>query len=403
MTSIKAKDDQPKLLRIHARTSEASPRLKAMVGLAMSEADMVATPSDFDQHDMKLNLLNGTLDLTTGSLGPHNPTDYLTKLAKVRFEPDATCPQWLQFLSTIMNNDQSLVDYLQRIVGYTLTGRTDEQCLFILYGTGANGKSTFIEVVHALLGEYGKQTDFSTFSVKQSDGPRNDLARLVGMRFVAATETESGKLLSEVTVKSLTGTDTVTARFLHKEFFEFQPTFKIFIATNHKPVVKNTDEGIWRRMRLVPFEVTIPAERRDKGLREKLLAELPGILTWAVQGCLDWQRHGLVTPHAVEVATSQYRDEMDVFGAFLEEECVVVRDRKPIEFSSLYTAYKIWAESHGDRPFAHKRFSQVLDERGFHKVKTNGVRCIRGLRLITNDERIERGDLLRVDDATLAD
>lgn len=376
----KVEADVAKRVLIWAKGCESDSRIRALLNRARYEADVIGKSSDFDLNPWQLNVRNGTLNLRTGKLEPHARTDLITKLAPVAFNPDATCPSWDLFLEQITGRDAPLLRFIRQIVGYALTGDTREQCLFMLYGTGANGKSTFIEVINALLGDYARQADFTTFAVRKGESPRNDVARLAGARFVAATETESGQHLSEVVVKQLTGGDTVTARFLHREFFEFKPAFKVFVATNHKPVVRNTDEGIWRRMRLIPFTTTIAPERRDKGLKEKLLEELPGILAWAVRGCLDWQEHGLNVPERVRRATSGYRSEMDVIAAFIEDEC---EQRAParVSPSELYNAYRLWCDMNGERSLAQRRFSQELEARGFSRAKSNGARTIRGLEL----------------------
>jgi putative DNA primase/helicase len=376
----KAQADIAKHLLVWAKGCEGDARIRALLNRARYEADVVGKSSDFDADAWKLNVRNGTINLRTGKLELHARADLITKLAPVAFDPHATCPTWDLFLEQITDRDAALLRYIRQVVGYTLSGDTREQCLFMLYGTGANGKSTFIEVVNALLGDYARQADFSTFAVRSGESPRNDVARLAGARFVAATETESGQRLSEVVVKQLTGGDTVTARFLHREFFEFRPAFKVFVATNHKPVVRNTDEGIWRRIRLIPFTATIPVERRDKGLKDKLLEELPGILAWAVRGCLDWQEHGLILPERVRSATSGYRKEMDVIAAFIEDECEQAAHAR-VSPSELYNAYRLWCDLNGERPLAQRRFSQELETRGFSRAKSNGIRAIRGLAL----------------------
>lgn len=368
----------------HALDSESAARIAAMTGLA--QALMPVATDELDRDPDLFNVENGTLDLRTGRLRPHDRADLLTRRAPVVFDPAATCPRWDAFLLRCMGGDQALVGFLQRAVGYALTGHTSEQVLLLLYGTGANGKSTFLETVRALLGDYATQTDFTTFLRRESEGVRNDLARLVGTRFVSAVEAEAGVPLAEALVKQITGGDIITARFLFREFFEFRPTFKLWLAANHKPTVRGNDHGIWRRIRLVPFTVTIPEAERDPKLLEKLAAELPGILAWAVRGCLDWREHGLGAPEAVKAATASYRDEMDVLGPFLEEATSPAPGLR-VTARELYEAYVAWCQGNGERPRSQKAFANGLRERAFEAVKgSKGVRCWAGLRLLATPE-----------------
>lgn len=270
---------------------------------------------------------------------------------------------WEAFLSRIFAGDGELIRFVQKAVGYSLTGSTEEQCFFILYGAGANGKSTLIQTISALLKDYARQTPTETLLVQRGDGPRNDLARLQGARFVSASEVEGGRKLAEALVKQLTGGDTLTARYLYKEHFEFQPTFKIWLAVNHKPGVQGTDHAIWRRMRLLPFTVTIPAAEQDKRLTEKLQAEQPGILRWAVEGCRAWQQEGLEPPSAVKRATGDYRAEMDVIAAFIQD-CCVLGDTHEVSSKALYEEYTGWCAQMDETPVTRKALATVLKERG---------------------------------------
>jgi len=263
--------------------------------------------------------------------------------------------------------------YLQRVMGYSLTGDTGEQALFLFYGTGANGKSTFLNAVHAMLGDYAQQSDFTTFLTKKHDGVRNDVAELVGSRVVSANEVEEGRRLSEPLVKQLPGGDIVKARRLYKENFEFRPQFKLFLAASHVPNVRGTDHGFWRRVKLVPFTVTVPYSERDRGLPKKLDAELPGILAWAVRGCLAWQEHGLEEPEEVRNATDLYREDMDVIGAFVGERCIVAPEEK-VSANVLYAAYTAWCQENGEHPLSQKRLAPKLRERGFSERASTGGR-----------------------------
>ncbi|MGD6940965.1 phage/plasmid primase, P4 family [Cytobacillus gottheilii] len=347
--------------------------------IARSEAMLPISQDDLNKDRFKLNCANGVVDLKTGDLLPHNRALYMTKNTHINFLKEAECPTWIGFLESIMKDEQGnvkqdLIDFLQKAMGYTLTGDTNEQVAFFLWGTGRNGKSTFINIVKDILGDYGKQTNSDTFTSKMNDnGINNDIARLHGARFVSAVESEDGQKLSEALIKQLTGGEPITARFLRKEFFEFIPEFKIFFTTNHKPIVKGDDEGIWRRIRLIPFTHTIPREEVDKQLPEKLRAELPGILRWAVEGCLKWQEEGLGEPDEVKAATDEYKEEMDLLSNFLDENCVVMPEAK-VAVNEIHKTYMKWAEENGEYPMKQRAFSSRLQMRGFSKRKSTGNR-----------------------------
>lgn len=375
-------DAEVKALLQHVKTSLATGRLKGLVELAASEPGMPVLPEALDADPWLLNCANGTLDLRTGRLRPHQRTDLLTKCLAIPYDSQATCPTWGTFLERIMAGNSALVAFLQRAVGYALTGDTSEQCLFLLYGTGANGKSTFLETLLAVGGEYGKQAEFSTFVVRHQDlTVRNDLAALRGVRVVSAVEVTEGKRFAEALVKQLTGQDTLTARFLFQEFFQFKPQCKLFLACNHKPLIRGTDHAIWRRIRLVPFTVTIPEAEQDKQLAAKLRAELPGILTWAVHGCLAWQRDGLGEPDEVKQATAGYRHEMDVLGQFLADRCLSGPSYR-VPATLLYEAYRRWCDASGEVASVQRAFGMGLTERGYERYKVMGRSWWRGLALV---------------------
>jgi len=365
----------------HALRSESDSRLRAMIHLAQSEPGIPVLPEDFDANPWLLNVENGTLDLRTGELRSHSRDDLVTKIVAAEYDETASCPQWTAFLERIMGGNEALIAYLQRVVGYTLTGDTREQCLFMLYGTGANGKSTFLETLRALFGDYGQQADFSTFLYSKDDRVRNDIARLMGRRFVAAIEADAGRRLAEVLVKQLTGGDTIAARFLFKELFEFRPSFKIFLAANHRPSIHGQDHAVWRRIRLIPFEVTIPAEERDRDLLTKLRTELPGILAWAVRGCVEWQHRGLAEPAAVLRATDEYRRDMDVLAAFLEERCVTMPGARGTS-KGLYDAYCAWCQDNAEEPVSARTFGLRLKDKGFKQARTSQTRSWVGIGLV---------------------
>jgi putative DNA primase/helicase len=257
-----------------------------------------------------------------------------------------------------------------------------EQVIFILYGIGSNGKTTLVEAIRRMLGGYARTADSTLLLASKNEGVRNDVARLAGARFVATAETEGGRHLAEALVKQLSGGDTLTARFLYGEFFEFHAQFKLFLSTNHKPKIHGTDKGIWRRIRLVPFNVTVPDSEQDKQLPEKLRTELPGILTWAVQGCLEWLREGLGVPQEVIDATESYRQEMDHVGAFIADRCVQDITMK-ISVGELYGAYINWCEENGEQALKKRDFGLQLSERGFAASRIGKARFRHGLRLVT--------------------
>lgn len=357
-------EDQQKSLMKWALKSEAEARIKSMIALAQSEPGIPVSPDDLDADPWLLCVSNGVIDLRTGELREHRRDDLITKWTPVVYDQRAECPTWLAFLDTIMAGKRSLIDFLQRTAGYSLSGSTGERALFFLYGVGANGKSTFLETIKAILGDYAMKTPTETLLAKQDGAIPNDVARLKGARFVSASEAEEGKRLAESLVKSLTGGDTISARFMRGEWFDFKPEFKLWLATNHKPIIRGTDKGIWDRIRLIPFEVRIPDDQQDKELPKKLSAELEGILAWAVQGCLDWRRIGLGTPDEVHAAVASYRSEMDTLAAFLNDRCIVMTGARA-SAKELFESYKAWCEASGERPITQRMLGMRLKERGF--------------------------------------
>jgi len=368
----------------HGIKSEGDQRIKAMLSLAESEAAIPVIPDELDKNPWALNCENGTLDLRTGILNGHTKDDLITKICPVSYSEDAECPKWLEFLNTVMDRNQDLIDFLQRAVGYSLTGSTREQCLFFLYGTGANGKTTFLEAILALLNDYSKRADFSTFLIKYGESIRNDLARLKGARFVSAIETAEGKRLAEGLVKQLTGQDMVTARFLRQEFFEFQPEFKIWLAANHKPNIVGSDYAIWRRMKVIPFTITIPEKLQNPDLGSELKEELPGILRWAVEGCLEWQKSRLREPKEVKLATAKYKADMDIIGDFLKDACTLYdhnSGHNGISKGDLYKTYAKWCEETGEKKLSKKKFGMCILDRGFDEILHGNKRLWEGIGL----------------------
>ena len=369
--------------------AENAARLRAMVDLAQSEPGVHVRITDFDRNPELFNVQNGTIDLRTGALRPYCRTDLLSKIAPLNYDATARCPRWEHFLDEISDGNKDLVSYLRRATGYSLTGLTGEQAFFLLYGIGANGKSTFLETIRYVCGDYAQAAAFETFLSSDRSGPRNDLAKLKGARFVTATESDEGKRLAESFVKQVTGGDTVTARFLYGENFDFRPQFKLWLGTNHQPVVRDASQGMWRRIRLIPFTVQIPDNKRDRDLAEKLKQEAPGILRWALEGLAEWREIGLEEPAVVLRATSEYQQDEDSLAGFFEEKCVFDTASK-IPLKDLFKAYQCWAEAAGvTYPLAATQLSRALAERGqFEKKRVQGVIVWRGLRL-----RSPTGDL----------
>lgn len=330
---------------------------------------------------MVLNTPGGVINLTTGEIKPHKPEFYLTKITKCEQADDVNAPLWAEFLRTIFKNDLDLIRYIQKAIGYTLTGSTVEECVFFLYGTGRNGKSTFLEIIREIFGDYAANIQPETIMVKPnaSSAINSDIARLKGARLVTSVEPNEGVRLNEGLLKQLTGQDIITARKLYGEEFEFKPEFKLWMATNHKPIIRGTDTGIWRRIHLIPFTATIPPEKVDKDLRHKLQGELPQIFRWALDGCMLWQREGLDMPRAVLDSVKEYRREMDVISAFIDDKCEL---KGATQSSVLYAAYSSWAEGNNEYKMSMTKFSLELQKRNFEKVKTRDGIFFNGISLI---------------------
>lgn len=365
-----------------ARTTANERGIRNLLTLARGEAGIAVSPSIFDQHPMLLNCANGTVDLRTGQLLPHDRSHNLTKMAPVDFDPDASSFLWDQFIERIFDGNQPLIDYMQRSAGYWLTGDVSEQLMHIAWGGGANGKSTFIGTILAMMGDYASKASDDLLVESTGDKHPTEKADLFGRRFVACVESGEGKRLAETVVKELTGGDAVRARRMREDFWEFLPTHKLLLATNHKPRVRGTDKGIWRRLKLVPFGVTIPDEEKDPLLPQKLLGELSGVLAWAVRGCLEWQRDGLREPVEVAGATSEYRAAEDVLAKFLNEHCVLAA-RETSRAKDVRRQYEEWCEDNGEKPVSGRRFWEYLENLGVQKYTSNGT-CYLGLGLLNS-------------------
>lgn len=374
----------------HASLTVSDPRTAAKLAasgtvsgverLARADRRHAATADEWDADLWLLNTPGGVIDLQTGKQRPHDRVDRMTKITTAT--PMGGCSTWLQFIHGITGGDQELQSYLQRVVGYALTGSTCEHALFFLYGTGANGKSVFVNTLASILGDYATNAPMDTFMETRTDRHPTDMAGLRGARFVAAIETEQGRRWAESKVKSLTGGDKISARFMCQDFFAFLPQFKLFVAGNHKPAIRNIDEAMKRRLHLIPFTITVPPEKRDPHLQQKLLAERNGILAWAVQGCLDWQSLGrLDPPKQVVDATDEYFEAEDALGRWLEERCVRVPNAKELT-AELFHDWKQWTEATGEFTGTQRRFSDLLFTRGVEKWRNSvGVRGFQGIGL----------------------
>jgi putative DNA primase/helicase len=364
----------------YAMLSESVRRREAFVRAASWIKELNITSDDLDPNPWLLNVSNGTIDVATGEFREHRQEDMITKIAAVEYDPEADCPAWKRFIREIMDYNADVITFVQTVAGWALTGDTSEQTMFILFGSGANGKSTFLNTIMYLLGDYAIATPTETFMRKNGDQNTNDIARLRGTRFVTTTEAEQGRRLSEPLIKQITGNDRMTARFLYGEFFNFLPTFKIFMATNHKPVIKGTDHGIWRRIKLIPFTTRIAEEKQDKHLEEKLKAEASGILNWLLEGTRLWRREGLKAPPAILNATDEYRGEMDVIGNFIKE-CCLQKPEGSIRVREFFKAYQEWCEENNEHAVSERFFGLRLKEMGFDRTRTADARVWMGLGL----------------------
>lgn len=374
MEAAKLNDDSPrKRVRQHADKSLNISRLKAAVDAAMTDERVVTPLGELDADPMQLGVENGHVDLRDGTLHQPDPKALITLTCPIRYDGDAKCPTFLRFVNVAMGGDAEMVAFVQRIVGYALTGRTDEQAIFFFHGGGANGKSTLVNVLIKLLGSYAVQAPPSMLmSHRFGRQQTNDLARLYRKRLLLCSEVDEGSFLDEALIKDLTGGDTVAARFLYGEFFEFRPECKVIMCGNHRPVIRNHDEGIWRRIVLIPFNVTIQKEDRDPDLPSKLVAELPGILNWAIEGARAWQAQGLNLPEKVRQAGSAYREDMDVLGDWIREECVVGPEHQG-KASSLWQSYSGWALSNPAVQLSRGAFASKLGERFPRKRDNKGI------------------------------
>jgi len=377
-----ADNDDPDLRKAlieHARRSESLSRRKAL--LEGAQHKMAVRVEELDSDIWLLNVLNGVVDLRTGKLLAHDPCRLITKIAPVVYDPAADCPRFKTFLTEVFPNGKNIISFVQRLIGYSLTGDTREQQLTVAWGNGSNGKGTSLNLIQEMLGDYAQSTPADTLMAKKYDGGiPNDIARLRGARFVLASETQEGRRLNEPLIKQMTGQDRLAARFLRCEYFEFMPEFKLFLLTNDKPVARGDDAALWRRIMLVPFTVKFEGEQCDKTLPDKLRKELPGILKWAVDGCLSWQKNGLAPPAEVIQATQEYRSENDVLEKWIEERCFKSNSAAR-RTSILFRDFMKWVEETGEKVLTTQmKFSQNLKKKGIEISKDGvGLSLARGI------------------------
>lgn len=363
--SVESRDERDRLAH-HALRSESAKSLQNMIHLAESAEGIATTAIIWDNNPHLFNCCNGTYDLVNDIIRENRKSDYLTFTSGVEYDAEAISPHWTSFLNKILSSNVELIRFVQMAVGYSLAGDTSEQCLFFLYGRGMNGKSVFVETLKILFGDYAQKAPSEMLMVKSGESISNDVARLLGMRLVIASEVAEGRKLNESKVKDLTGGDTITARQLYREYFEFKPSHKVWLVGNHKPVIMGSDDGIWRRIKLIPFTETIPeSDRRPMSeLLEEFISELPGIFNWALEGYRLYKEKGLTEPEEVVKASDEYRNEMDVLNTFLEE-CCVKKSSSTLTNKEFYGAYTRWCEESSERPLTNRQFVTRLKEREF--------------------------------------
>lgn len=371
-------EEMKKLLRKHIKATRNHNGKTNMI--KESQHLLPIQPQQFDNNLHLFNVQNGFLDLKTGQLHPHERGQYFTKISNVEYTDKADCPMWDDFLQQIFDGNDELIEYIQRAVGYSLSGSTEEQMMFILHGNGRNGKSVFLDIVTELFGSYSTNIQPQAIMVKQQSNNANpDIAKLAGARLVTTTEPNEGVRFDEGLIKQLTGGDKVTARFLYEDEFEFTPQFKLWMATNHKPLIRGTDDGIWRRMGIIPFSVQIPENKVDKKLTHKLRREIDAIMNWAVEGYLKWQRDGLQEPQCIKDQRDNYRVEMDSIEAFIQD-CCVIDSFSNVQAKAFYQAYREWASENGQYMMSNTKFGREMAKK-YTKRKSDGVIVYGGIKL----------------------
>lgn len=359
-------EDQRKSATSHALNMGNKARIAAALTLAESNPALLVMPKQLDSDPLLLGCENGTIDLRTGTFHESNRDDLITLSAGPKWDEGATCPTWEKFLHDVTQDDAELIEFLRRAIGYTLTGATSEQYFLFLHGVGSNGKSKFVDTIEALLGDYVHRASAELFERRRDRNKDPELAELPGKRLILASETQEGSRLDERLIKDVTGGETLRGEAKYQAGFRFSPTAKIWISGNHKPAISGTDQGIWRRVRLLPFEARFKGKNRDPRMGEKLKTELPGILRWAVLGCLDWQKDEMKIPQRVKLAVQEYRSDEDTVGRFVKDRIEEAASEAIVSKSEVYEAYKEWSDEEGHRwPFTKARFTRRLKEQGF--------------------------------------
>jgi putative DNA primase/helicase len=374
--------DEKKIALRWALVSSSSKMKENFLKEAQHLNGIPVKPDALDAYPMLFNCDNGIINLEAGELEPHAPSKLMSQFAPAPYSKSEVKPvRWLKFLNEICAGNTDLVNYLQRCVGYSLTGSTKEQCIFFLYGEGSNGKSTFLDIVKALMGDYAKNAESQSIMARRQSGSSasGDIARLKGARLVTTSESKEGAELNEALVKHLTGGEAITTRFLFGNEFEYTPQYKIWVATNHKPVINGSDYGIWRRIKMIPFLVTFDEAHKDPDLKDKLMTELPQILEWAVEGSLLWQKEGLCDPQIVLDAVEEYKREMNSIELFYDE-CIETDYDSTIGGSELYRAYQMWSRANGHQDVSITKFGKEIIKKIPNKTKTHGVNSYRGVK-----------------------
>jgi putative DNA primase/helicase len=368
-------------------------RIDALLTELRSVPSVYVAPQDFDNRPELLSFRNGTVELRTSTLREHRKEDMLTYSLAISYDADAQCPRWERFLTEIFPDDADLVPYMQRLIGYGVTGYTDEQCFAVLWGKGANGKSVLTDTVDSVFGTITKTTPFATFEEKSSGGIPNDIASLRGARLVMASEGEAGKPMSEAVLKRVTGKDMVSARFLRQEFFEFKPSFLLMLATNHKPKFKGQDDGLWRRVKMIPFKRFFAPHEREYDLDKQLLAEAQGIAAWAVRGARTWFDGGLKDPASITKATQEYKETSDALAGFFPG-VLVADDSARIDGAEAYNDYKDWCEAEGlpqREVWTRRAFYSAMEERGIQRVRGSKGMVLVGVRTASQEVKTGPG------------